>query len=202
MARNLPLLVAFACLTLLIAAQGVTAAPHGAKRAQPLGSGLLAPPGTCAGEADLDAPLATQRRAMSCLADFARRAIGLSALADSPELDRSAGAKSADVLHCDAFSHFACGREFTFWMRRFGFVSSSCWQAAENLAWGTGRRGSARSAFRAQIHSPQHRRNILGSYTLLGVGLREGKLGSRRNVRMWTVHLGSRCKAAPHRRRA
>ena len=57
--------------------------------------------------------------------------------------------KSADILRCDEFSHEACGREFTFWIERFGYLAR-CWRAGENIAWGTG--GSATRAL--DLHAP------------------------------------------------
>ncbi len=54
-----------------------------------------------------------------------------------------------------------------------------------------------RSIFRAWIHSPEHRANILGHYTQIGVGLRVGDLGGDREVHVWTQHFGSHCGPAP-----
>ena len=54
---------------------------------------------------------------MRCMTDFARGHAGMAGLDDAGELDRSAGDKSDDILRCDSFSHYACGREFTYWMR-------------------------------------------------------------------------------------
>ena len=54
-----------------------------------------------------------------------------------------------------------------------------------------------RSIFRAWIHSPEHRANILGHYTQIGVGLRVGDLGGDQEVHVWTQHFGSHCGPAP-----
>jgi uncharacterized protein YkwD len=181
----------------LVGVQTATAKPDVRARDD---SGLLAPAGTCQDEGDEDAAPAAQEQAMTCLVDFARHSVGLPDLASSSELDRSAGAKSDDILHCDSFSHFACGREFTYWMRQVGFMRAACWRVAENLAWGTGAGGSARSAMRALVHSPEHRQNILGGYTLLGVGLQIGKLDDHADAHVWTQHFGSHCESARSRR--
>jgi uncharacterized protein YkwD len=157
------------------------------------GHGLIAPTDRCPGQADADASTAAQREAMRCMVDFARRNAGLDALNDSSELDRSAEAKSGDVLHCDSFSHFACGRDFTFWMRKVGYIPSHCWRVAENLAWGSHSERSVRSLFTALIHSPEHRANILGGYSQLGVGLRVGNLDGRGGTHVWTQHFGTHC---------
>jgi len=155
--------------------------------------GLIAPIDLCPGQTDADAPAEVQQEAMRCMVDFARRSAGLGGLAESGELDRSADAKSADILHCDSFSHYACGREFTFWMREVGYIPTRCWRVAENLAWGSGPATSVRSLFSALIHSPEHRANILGRYSQLGVGLRVGSLDGRSGVHVWTQHLGEHC---------
>lgn len=183
-------------LVLLVAALAACAGPpqamagHGVAR-------LIAPPGTCPGEG-LSTSIDEREAAMRCLVDFARRHTGLHELADSAELDRSATDKSADILRCDSFSHFACGRDFTYWMGRVGYLSARCWRAGENLAWGSGDSGSVRSAFSLLIHSPEHRDNILGDYSVIGVGLRIGTLAGNRDAQVWTQHFGSHCGPIPH----
>lgn len=157
------------------------------------GHGLIAPTGLCPGQTEADASTAEQREAMRCMVDFARHNAGLNALADSGELDRSAEAKAGDVLHCDSFSHYACGRDFTFWIRQVGYIPAHCWRVAENLAWGSGPERSVRSLFSALIHSPEHRANILGRYSQLGVGLRVGSLDGRSGAHVWTQHFGEHC---------
>ena len=155
--------------------------------------GLVAPTGLCPGQTEADAPTAVQEEAMRCMVDFARRTAGLGALADSGDLDTSAEAKSGDVLRCDSFSHSACGREFTFWMREVGYIPARCWRVGENLAWGSGPERSVRSLFSALIHSPEHRANILGRYSQLGVGLRVGSLDGHSGTHVWTQHFGDHC---------
>jgi uncharacterized protein YkwD len=160
---------------------------------------LIAPPGTCLDEGR-EAPAAGQEAAMRCLVDFARRRAGLHGLSDSSKLDRSASDKAHDILRCDSFSHFACGRDFTYWMRRVGYIPAHCWRVGENLAWGSGHAGSVRSAFSLLIHSPEHRANILGAYSAVGIGLRVGTLAGSRDAHVWIQHFGSHCVARRHRR--
>jgi uncharacterized protein YkwD len=97
------------------------------------------------------------------------------------------------VLSCDSFSHSACGREFTLWMREAGYIGESCWRVGENLAWGVGQEGTVRATFQAWMRSPTHRRNVLGDYTDLGLGFEVGTLGGREGTRVWAQHFGSRC---------
>jgi uncharacterized protein YkwD len=150
------------------------------------------PAPTCPGQNDDAGPAAIQERAMRCLVNRARRNRGLGAIHRSIALDRAAAHKSADILRCDSFSHEACGREFTYWMRHFGYLQGGCWQAAENIAWGSGGLGSARSIFRAWMRSPGHRANILGPYTDIGIGLEIGELEGHVGAHVWTEEFGSR----------
>lgn len=187
MKRAIPLVLLVAALAACAAPPQAMATGHGVAR-------LIAPPGACPGEG-LGTSIGEREAAMRCLVDFARRHAGLHGLADSAELDRSATDKSADILRCDSFSHFACGRDFTYWMGRVGYLSARCWRAGENLAWGSGRSGSVRSAFSLLIHSPEHRENILGDYSVIGIGLRIGTLAGHRDAQVWTQHFGSHCGA-------
>ena len=133
---------------------------------------------------------------MRCMTGFARTQAGLADLNDSSQLDLSAQEKAADVLRCNSFSHSACGREFTFWIRQDGYISESCWHVGENLAWGAGTYGTVRSIFRAWMRSPSHRHNILGDYEDLGLSLRVGELDGRTGTDVWTAHFGSHCGEA------
>jgi uncharacterized protein YkwD len=200
-ARKLPLIVALAALVCLAAAASATAAVgiYGqrptAPPSRPAASPLIAPPAACPNQVGLEAPAETQEQAMRCMIEFARDRAGLNELSDSQQLDLSAREKAADVLRCDSFSHFACDREFTYWMRQFGYLSQPCWYTGENLAWGTGTYGTVRSIFQAWMRSPGHRHNILGEYEDLGLGLQAGELGGRDGADVWTAHFGSHCGA-------
>jgi uncharacterized protein YkwD len=178
--------------TLLIAALallGVTAASASA-------GGLVAPPDACPGQTKLDAPVAAQERTMLCLANFARAQYGLGPLAVNAELESSAREKTRDIFRCDSFSHYACGREFAYWIRASGYLSAECWRAGENLAFGSGTYGSVRSIFRAWMRSPEHRENVLGDYAETGIDVATGTLEGFGGTRVWTQHFGSHCAAA------
>jgi uncharacterized protein YkwD len=154
---------------------------------------LIAPDSACANQDDFTAPVEVQEQAMRCMTDYARGHSGMASLGDSTDLDRSAGDKSGDILRCDSFSHYACGRQFTYWMERVGYIPARCWRAAENIAWGTGEGASVRTIFRSWIYSTEHRENILGPYDQIGVGLDVGDLGGSEGAHVWTQHLGSHC---------
>ncbi len=154
---------------------------------------LIAPTSVCLDQTDPTLPVAAQEQAMRCMTNFARGHRGMGNLSDAADLDRSARDKSGDILRCDSFSHYACGRQFTYWMERVGYTSSRCWRAGENIAWGTGELGTVREIFRSWVHSPEHLDNILGSYSQIGVGLDVGRLDGRDGVHVWTQHFGSHC---------
>lgn len=157
-------------------------------------SSLIAPAASCPDQSSLTSPAPEQEQAMLCMTNFARASAGLGELAVAAELDQSAGDKAADVLRCDSFSHFACGREFTYWIRAAGYIGGGCWHAGENLAWGTGEYGSVRSIFRAWMSSPAHRQNILGDYSQVGIGLVAGSLEGNPGAHVWASHFGSHCE--------
>ncbi len=180
------LIVALAALAL------ATALLAGSAQARRL-STLVAPTSVCAHQADLRDPAAVQERAMHCMTNFARQRMGLHGLGDATGLDRSAADKSHDIIRCDEFSHYACGRQFTYWMGRVGYLSARCWRAGENIAWGTGHLATVRAIFVAWLHSPEHRANILGRYSQVGISVEVGDLQGHGAAHVWTQDFGSHC---------
>jgi uncharacterized protein YkwD len=183
-----PLAILFSAAAMTVA---MTASP-----AQALNlSKLIAPPSACAHQSDVEAAVAEQERAMRCMTNYARERIGRARLDRVGALSHSAEVKSLDILRCNSFSHYACGRDFTFWMRRAGYIPSDCWRAGENIAWGSGSgHATVRAIFKSWIRSPGHRDNILShEFRELGVGLRIGGLGGHRGAHVWTQHFGKRC---------
>lgn len=173
-----------ALLAVLLVAPSVSSAPLSP----------IAPTSACPNQTKPGAAIRLQVQAMRCMVNYARERQGKAPLAVAPALDRAARRKSADILRCDAFEHEACGREFTYWMERFGYLDGGCSAAGENIAWGTGALGSVRSIFSAWMRSPGHRANILGAFTDLGVGLRVGNLEGNAGAHVWTQDFGShRC---------
>lgn len=185
--------IAAVALALAVTAPGALAG--GSQR------GLIAPPTACHGQLAADAPASTRQRAMRCMTNFARRSVGLPPLVGLRKLDRSAERKSADILRCDSFGHSACGRGFTYWLQASGYLSARCWTVGENLAWGTGRKGTVRSIFSSWMRSPRHRRNVLSKrFRHIGIGVRAGRLGGLDRAQVWTQHFGSHCEATAARR--
>lgn len=181
--RKLSLLLILASLAGLAIASPAAAA----------GGRLIAPASACPGQERLDAPAPAQQATMQCMIGFARAQAGLAAIATTPELEQSASDKGGDILRCDSFSHFACGRDFTYWMRETGYISSQCCRAGENLAWGFGTYGTVRSIFRAWMNSPAHRENILADFSQTGISLQTGTLAGQPGTHVWTQHFGSHC---------
>lgn len=130
---------------------------------------------------------------MLCLTNAARADVGAPPLEPVSELATSAEEKAGDLLACDEFSHYACGREFVYWIRDTGYLSTECWRVGENLAWGAGDYGTVDAIFRAWMRSPEHRKNILGDYRQTGIDLKIGNLGGLSDVHVWTQHFGSHC---------
>jgi uncharacterized protein YkwD len=178
-----------------IAMRTVAAATIAAPSTTVDGSGrLIAPESACPDQESIDAPAEAQESTMRCMIDYARAEAGISSLADADELKQSAADKAGDILNCDSFSHFACGRDFTYWMRETGYISSQCWRVGENLAWGVGEYGTVRSIFRAWMSSPGHRENILDDFTQSGISLRLGTLAGQTGTHVWAQHFGSHCE--------
>src|SRR5713226_4899696 len=119
------LILAFAVLAL------VAALFAGAAQARRL-STLVAPTSACPDQTDLGDSPAVQEQAMRCMTDFARQKAGLGRLGNTTDLDHSAARKNDDMIRCDSFSHYACGRQFTYWIKRTGYLSARCWRAGEN----------------------------------------------------------------------
>ncbi|HEY6730315.1 MAG TPA: CAP domain-containing protein [Solirubrobacterales bacterium] len=151
--------------------------------------------GGCAAGLKLDAPASSQESAMLCLVNEARGRYGLATLSPSAPLRESAVEKGWDLIRCNEFSHTACGREFTFWIKESGYTAAECWRVGENLAWGVDGQGTVGSIFRAWMRSPAHRENILGDFEETGIDLRVDELGGLTGVHIWTQHFGSHCNS-------
>ena len=153
-------------------------------------AGLVAPRSQCKAQKNAKAPERQQEKAMRCLINYARTHIGAGGVASSKSLERAAGEKSGDVMRC-GFSHTACGKPADLYPRRYGYTEAGGWQWGENLAFGRGKRGTARKILKAWLNSPPHRETMLrGSFDDAGIGLRKGGFSGRRNVAVWVLELG------------
>jgi uncharacterized protein YkwD len=154
------------------------------------GPNPIAPASACPNQAKRAVPIGVQLQAMLCMTNYARHFNGLEPLTRSQPLARAANHKSADILSCDKFSHEACGRDFTYWMERFGYLHG-CWRAAENIGYGTGTLGTVREVFSAWMSSAGHRANILGEFGEIGIGRRVGNLAGTPGAVVWTQDFGT-----------
>jgi uncharacterized protein YkwD len=88
----------------------------------------------------------------------------LGALRFDAHLERAARAHSREMIGSGVFTHGAFGSR----MLQFNVTGKL---AGENLAWGTGFRGSAQGIVIAWLNSPEHRANLLRpSFTRVGIG--------------------------------
>jgi uncharacterized protein YkwD len=175
-------------LLLLAFAVSLASAAGGSARA--FSPAEVAPVETCPNQTDSGLTAAAQAEVMLCMTNFARGTDGLAPLVASRQLQHAAEQKSADIVDCDEFSHEACGRPFTFWDQRYGYLKG-CWKAAENIAWGTGTYATVRSIFTAWLESPEHHANILGPYKEIGLALRVGEVEGNEGAAVWTQDFGS-----------
>ena len=155
--------------------------------------GLVAPSSVCP-DVKLNAAATVQEKAMLCLTNYARGQVAEPQLEEAAALEESAREKAQDIFRCDSFSHYACGREFSFWIREAGYLSSECWRVGENLAWGTGEYGTVRSIFRAGLNTPEHREHSVGNDRQIGIDLKTGSLAGKPDTHVWTQHFGSHCE--------
>lgn len=156
---------------------------------------FVAPMTHCGGSQQTDTRLSTgtQETVMRCLHNYARSKARRALYRGHPLLQSSSDAKTADMMRCRSFSHTACGRQTFYHVKRVGYTNCGSWGAGENIAWGTGSRGSARSIMFTWVNSTGHRANILNSrFRDFGVGLRKGTFQGYSNAQVWTTHLAYR----------
>ncbi|HUR84050.1 MAG TPA: CAP domain-containing protein [Solirubrobacteraceae bacterium] len=186
-----------AAVLLAAAAVALPAAPaHAASGAY---DAYLAPPSTCPGSDALTLLASEQVGAMLCLVDYVRATRGVPALARSPMLAESAGAKADDIVRCDEFSHTACGRSVEAPFEQSGYITSDVsWDVGENLAFGRDLLGSPRSIMRAWLESDGHRENLFAErWADQGVAFRKPSalLGLTAEA-VWVSHFGRREEVA------
>lgn len=100
--------------------------------------------------------------------NLVRVAHGLPPLRWDTRLERAAQAHTSSMLATGVFRHGAFGSR----LQRYDVHARL---AGENLAWGSGDRGTALAIVDAWLASPEHRENLLRpSFTRVGVGERVG----------------------------
>jgi uncharacterized protein YkwD len=154
---------AIGLVTAASALAGTAAAPSAAAR-------------TCAAPAD-DAPTREIAAAVSCRIAGVRADHDLHRLKRQRQLAAAAHRYAADMAQRDFFSHVSPdGARLRDRVLASGYANERCtWHVGEVLAWGTGTDATAGWTVRAWMHSPPHRRVLLGSdYAEIGTGVVRG----------------------------
>ncbi len=129
---------------------------------------------------------------MLCLVNAFRRSHGRRGLSTATQLQRAARLKARAIDRCDTFSHTPCGRSFSSTFVQTGY-GKGAWAGGENIAWGTGVRGTVEETFRALLASPPHRANFLhASWRDVGIALRRGTMFGHPDVSLWVIDFGRR----------
>ena len=110
--------------------------------------------------------------AVICEVNRVRRRHGLAPVKADPRLSRMARGFARSMVARRFFSHVGPGGSTLHArLRAAGYHGRA---AGEVLAWGQGRLASPRAAVRSWLHSPPHRRVVLGRYDEIGVGVADG----------------------------
>ena len=151
----------------------------------------LAPASACKGSSDPSASPVVQRRAVTCLLNWARRQDRRKQLSQSSSLQRAAGLKGHKVASCGELSHTPCGSGLTAPVERAGYRYASF---GENLFVGPWGSVTARQVVSAWLQSSGHRANVLRPY-FRDVGAAfvraDGLLNDGPEV-VWVATFGSR----------
>ena len=121
----------------------------------------------------LQASSAKLSNAAACLVNQERTRRGLLPLRLNVKLAKAAKGHANDMVSHDYFSHDSeGGGDFVQRIRKAGYKGLTL---GEDLAWGAGTLGTARSIVRSWMHSPSHRANILSrKYREMGIGVALG----------------------------
>src|SRR4051794_12252235 len=115
-----------------------------------------------------------------------RQANGLQPLQADMRLERAARRHSSHMLRTGTFAHGA----FSSRIRGTGVHAP---RVGENLAWGQGSLGVARTIVGMWLASPEHRANLLhAGYRIVGVGALRGCFDGRRHTLMVTTDFAGR----------
>lgn len=115
-----------------------------------------------------------------------RKGRGIRPLCVHPALTKAARSHSAAMIRKDRLWHGNVGRR----LKKFGYH----WRTyGENIAWGSGSRGSPKSIFRSWMKTRGHRSNILNRrFREIGVGVETGTFKGTRGATVYTVDFGTR----------
>lgn len=141
---------------------------------KPSSAAAAACPGADKGPRNISNRTAT--KVVACLINEKRKKHGKGRLRLKSKLSRAARSHSKRMQKSNCFDHVCPGEAALVGrFERADYLPCRCsWGAAENIAWGSGRKGTPRKIVKAWMQSPPHRANILGSYEHVGVGVRWG----------------------------
>jgi uncharacterized protein YkwD len=109
-----------------------------------------------------------------CLINNRRAARGAPRLRINNRLSRAAMWHTHDMVHHRYFGHVSRrGRDVVDRLYGTHYLGGRfSWAVGENLAWGSGKRGTPRQIVQAWMRSPGHRRNMLDRrYREIGIGV-------------------------------
>lgn len=167
-----PALAAFALCALLLALAAPGADAVKAKISGHLPNCNVA--ATAASSAPRSAPPVRLARAAVCLINARRATRGLPRLRINRRLGKAAMWHTHDMVRRHYFGHVSHrGRDVVDRLRGSRYLGGRfSWTVGENLAWGSGSRGTPRQIVRAWMNSPGHRRNMLDRrFREIGIGV-------------------------------
>jgi uncharacterized protein YkwD len=136
------------------------------------------------------------RSSTLCLLNRERSARGMRRLRQNRRLASAARGHATDMVRRDYFAHNSLnGSNPKDRIRRAGYLKRARkWVVGENLAWGTGSRGTPREIVVAWMNSPSHRVNILKRrFREVGIGIVGGApTSSPRPAATYTTDFGAR----------
>jgi uncharacterized protein YkwD len=181
----------------LLTAALLAAGPAAARAADDPYAALLAPPGTCASDTQLNLSQDAASQAMLCLTNYARAQSGLAPLQLDASLQQAGRDKLAADVSCGEFSHTPCGNPFEIVFAAY-LAGATGYSIGENIAWGTGSYGTPRYTMDAWLHSTGHRENILtAAFRDLGVGyLPNQTFQGYAGATLWSQEFGVRTPAS------
>jgi uncharacterized protein YkwD len=179
-----------------LAACALLVAPADAAAAK--GKRAICKPATAAAASAVPRTTPTRRlaRAAVCLVNHRRVVRGLRRLRVNRRLSRAAARHSRDMVRHRYFGHVSRnGRDVVDRLHRTRYLGGRfSWMVGENLAWGSGRRGSPRQIVRSWMRSAGHRRNMLSrSFREIGIGVIVGSpVGTDLPAATYTTTFGFR----------
>jgi uncharacterized protein YkwD len=165
-----------------VAAAAVPALAAALALSAPLPAGLSAEPavaGECTNADDSPPDLTADqaRDAIVCLINQRRTERGRRRLDHKSSLGKAAGRHTRHMKRRGCFSHECPGeKDLAGRIHDTSYLPCGCsWGVGENIAWGTGDRGSPRNIVQAWMDSPSHRANMLNrDFRHIGVGVGSG----------------------------